>query len=90
MYCTFCGARREGKIFQEGARWMARLSCGHISFKGWVQDPDELERLGMVNSDKSKDPRAEAKMKQEQEDKLLEAQENVEREIAEARKRGDL
>lgn len=81
MYCSFCGTSRKGKIFQEGARWMARLSCGHISFKGWVNDPDEMERLGYVNAKQGKDPRIESNELAKNERRLAEAKDRLEREM---------
>lgn len=84
MYCAFCDARRTGKIFQEGARWMARLSCGHLSFKGWVSDPDELERLGHVNAKHDPDPRIASNQRRKDEERLMEAKEKLEREMRKA------
>lgn len=84
MYCSFCDARRTGKVFQEGARWMARLSCGHLSFKGWVSDPDDMEKRGLVNAKADEDPRAISLRKQQEEERLMRAKENLEREMRRA------
>lgn len=91
MYCSFCGARRTGTIYQEGARWMAKLHCGHLGFRGWTQDPEELERLGLINKAPDKpDPRAEMRQRQEQEDRYREAQEKLDFELRQASKRGEI
>jgi hypothetical protein len=84
MYCSFCGARRTGRIFQEKARWMAKLECGHISFKGWVRDPATLEAEGLVNPKTERDPRAVSIERQREEDRRLQAIDRLQYEMKKA------
>lgn len=56
LYCTKCCAWRTGRIYQERYRWMAKLTCGHLSFKGYTMPPAELARLGYVDRDRGPDP----------------------------------
>jgi hypothetical protein len=58
---------------------MAKLDCGHISFKGWTQDPEELERLGLLDQKAATVP--EEYKAEEQAARLLEAQQKLEYEL---------
>lgn len=89
-YCSFCDARRTGTVFQEGSRWMLKMECGHLGFRGWTQDPDELERLGLINASAGPDPRLEQRNRQAEEDRMREAQEKLDFELRQASKRGEI
>lgn len=64
--------------------------CGHLGFRGWVQDPEELERLGLINQKTGPDPRIESRNRQAEEDREREAKERLEFELREASRKGDL
>lgn len=86
MYCSFCGARRTGRVFQENARWMVQMrECGHIGFRGWVLPPDELEKRGLVNPKTAPDPRIESRRKETERENMLRAKEDIERKLREGR-----
>lgn len=84
FHCSFCDARRSGRVFQEGARWMVKLKCGHLSFKGWVRDPGELEREGLVNPKTDRDPRIASNQRSREEEQLREVTEKLEYEMRKA------
>lgn len=79
--CNFCGAPRKATVFQEGARWMAKMDCGHLGFRGWVRPPEELEKEGLVNAQTTEDPRVAAKRLQIEQDERYRAEERVRYEL---------
>lgn len=85
-YCSFCGARRTGTIIKERFRWLIRMrECGHLGFRGYTMPPEELERLGILEKTQSK-----GDIKPISEDQEMAVYENLERELHNARKRGEI
>lgn len=59
--CPWCNVKRDCVIRREDFYWRKHLSCGHITGGTYVLPPKELERLGYVNQQTTRDPRAIAK-----------------------------
>lgn len=65
--CSHIGPRRQGTVFKQRIRWLAKLDCGHTKFCGYVAPPDELRAKGLLTKEKP-DPRiAQAVAKQRDE-----------------------
>lgn len=58
VYCAFCDLRRDGKVLREDIYWKKMLDCGHKVGRSFVLPPSELIRLGYVNQEFERDPRA--------------------------------
>lgn len=56
--CPNCDMKRSGTVLRQDFYWRFRLDCGHEIGGSYVLPPSELERLGYVNQDLGRDPRA--------------------------------
>jgi hypothetical protein len=90
MYCAFCCSRVTGTVYREKLRWMAKLSCGHLSFRGWIAPPEELEKRGLLNEQLSQQKKARDLREQLDQMNEEEARERLRFEMRKAIANGDI
>lgn len=72
-FCQKCDAWRKARVIFERFRVLYYYKpCGHLTVKGYTLPPEELERMRLVNQERTADPRIISRIQSLEEDKRRE------------------